>query len=159
MLGGKYYVDDKTPILISLALLHKDRAVWGDDAAEFKPERMIDTGVWRPFGIGARSCIGRAFAEQEMIAAVALILQRFQCEMADPSYDMKLVSTMTIKPDDFRFKVRRRPGFKGPIVTLPGAKAAEEKPKQAAAGQTQRSEADAVVSVLYGKFESILTEQ
>lgn len=155
LLGGKYYVDEKTAIVVSLALLHKDRAVWGDDVGLFKPERMLDmskipAGAWRPFGIGARSCIGRAFAEQEMIAAVALILQRFQIEMADPSYDLKLHSTLTIKPDDFKFKVRRRPDFKGPIVTLPGASITEEKtrqPKRKVEGAT-----DSVVSVLYGEF-------
>ena len=43
---------------------------------------------WRPFGNGVRSCIGRAFAEQEMVMTVALILQRFQVEAVDPSYEL-----------------------------------------------------------------------
>lgn len=169
LLNGKYYVDEKTPILVSTALLHRDRAVWGDDAGEFKPERMLDMskippGAWRPFGNGARSCIGRAFAEQEMIAATALILQRFQMEMADPSYDLKLLSTLTIKPDDFRFKVRRRPIFKGPIVSLPGSGLAEEEqPKQQAA--VDQAATDNTIIVLYGeanfdnKFSRMVMQQ
>lgn len=41
---------------------------------------------------------------------IALILQRFTVEMADPSYDLKIKATLTIKPEDFRMKVRRRHG-------------------------------------------------
>ncbi|KAI3401733.1 hypothetical protein diail_9397 [Diaporthe ilicicola] len=51
-----------------------------------------------------------AVAEQEMIAAWTLIFQRFNIELADPEYQLKIKPTLTIKPDDFKFKVRRRPG-------------------------------------------------
>lgn len=57
---------------ISLAAVQRDPAVWGEDAEEFKPERMVDElfnklppNSWKPFGNGARGCIGRAFAWQE----------------------------------------------------------------------------------------------
>ena len=64
----------------------------------FRPERMLDfekvpQDAWRPFGTGIRACIGRAFAEQEMLLNVALILQRFQVEMADPTYDLSKHNT------------------------------------------------------------------
>lgn len=81
LLGGKYRITTDMGISINLKGLHSDPAVWGDDAGIFKPERMYDgfpMDAWKPFGIGMRSCIGRAFAEQEMILNVALILQRFQ---------------------------------------------------------------------------------
>ena len=48
----------------------------------------IPPDAWKPFGVGMRACIGRAFTEQEMLLNVALILQRFQVEMADPTYDL-----------------------------------------------------------------------
>ena len=57
-----------------------------------------------------RACIGRGFAEQEMIMNIALVLQRFQLEMADPSYELQMKSTLTIKPYQFKLRVRRRPG-------------------------------------------------
>jgi cytochrome P450/NADPH-cytochrome P450 reductase len=44
------------------------------------------------FGDGMRACIGRTFAEQEMIMVVALILQKFQVELADPGYDLRKYS-------------------------------------------------------------------
>ena len=95
----------------------------------------VPPDAWRPFGIGVRACIGRAFAEQEMLLNVALILQRFQVEMADPTYDLSkqdtktwcpytnlrpaIKSTLTMKPKAFKIKVRRRPG-KDSMVGLGG---------------------------------------
>ncbi|KAL0253291.1 hypothetical protein SLS55_010263 [Diplodia seriata] len=124
VLGGRYKIPSDAAISINLRGMHSDPAVWGGDAAEFKPERMLHMDryppdAWKPFGVGMRSCIGRAFAEQEMLINVALLLQRFQVEMADPSYVLVNKSTLTIKPDGFFIKVRRRPG-KGPMVGLAG---------------------------------------
>lgn len=48
----------------------------------------LPPNAFKPFGDGPRACIGRAFAEQEMTMAVALIIQNFQVEMADPSYNL-----------------------------------------------------------------------
>jgi len=67
----------------------------GDDGDVFRPERLLDgrfealpSNAFKPFGRGRRACIGRAFAEQEMVMATTLILQRFQVELADPSYHL-----------------------------------------------------------------------
>ncbi|KAF9641129.1 putative cytochrome p450 protein [Lasiodiplodia theobromae] len=134
VLGGRYQISADHAIVINLRGLHSDPAVWGEDAAEFKPERMLHMDklppdAWKPFGIGMRSCIGRAFAEQEMLINVALILQRFQVEMADPSYVLVNKSTLTIKPDKFFIKVRRRPA-KGPMVGLASMGGATQKTRQ-----------------------------
>lgn len=117
IIGGKYFVPKETGITVVLKYLHRDRKVWGDDVDQFSPERMLDGGFqalppnsWKPFGNGMRACIGRGFAEQEMLINIALVLQRFQLELADPSYELQLKSTLTIKPTNFKLKVRRRPG-------------------------------------------------
>ncbi|KAJ3962157.1 hypothetical protein N0V92_001079 [Colletotrichum tropicale] len=115
VLGGKYVVNKEDPIVIVLHQLHRDPAVWGDDAEEFKPERMQRDGFnklppnsWKPFGNGARACIGRAFAWQEALMAMAMLLQHFDFEMDDPKYKLKVLQTLTIKPDGFRMKARLR---------------------------------------------------
>ncbi|KAI8268527.1 Bifunctional cytochrome P450/NADPH--P450 reductase [Colletotrichum sp. SAR11_239] len=115
VLGGKYVVNKEDPIVIVLHQLHRDPAVWGDDAEEFKPERMQRDGFnklppnsWKPFGNGARACIGRAFAWQEALMAMAMLLQHFDFEMDDPNYKLKVLQTLTIKPDGFRMKARLR---------------------------------------------------
>ena len=125
-LGGKYPVTKDTAIECLLRVLHHDPAVWGEDANEFRPERMMDGGfealppnAWKPFGNGLRACIGRFFAEQEMRICLALLLQRFQLQLDDPSYELELKSTLTIKAKNLKMKVRRRPG-KSLMTGLPG---------------------------------------
>lgn len=89
-LANKYRVPKGTSIAVNLKGLHHDPAVWGPDHNIFRPERMLDGGYealppngFKPFGNGRRACIGRTFAEQEMIITTALLLQRFQIELSD----------------------------------------------------------------------------
>lgn len=152
-LAGKYEVTPKTRLVGLLKGLHHDHAIWGEDADEFKPERMIPSnkipeGAFRPFGAGIRSCIGRTFAEQEIILCVALILQRFQVELADPNYVMHLKSTLTIKPDGLELKVRRRPG-KTDMVGLQG-QAQTAKHTEAHVHASQNGSGEKNLTVLYG---------
>lgn len=95
-IAGKYHVDPEDQILINLRPFHHDPKVWGEDADVFRPDRFLNGGyenlppnAFKAFGDGPRACIGRAFAEQEMIMVVALILQKFQVEMVDPSYELR----------------------------------------------------------------------
>lgn len=96
-IAGKYEVTPEDQIFVSLRKFHNDPAIWGDDAGTYRPERWLDGGAerlppnaFKAFGDGPRACIGRGFAEQEMIMATALIFQNFQVEMADPSYDFSM---------------------------------------------------------------------
>jgi cytochrome P450/NADPH-cytochrome P450 reductase len=96
VIGGKYHVTTDDVITCNIRGMHHDRRVWGEDADLFRPERLmggrfekLPPNAWKPFGNGARGCIGRFFAEQEMIMATAMILQRFQVSMVDPSYDLR----------------------------------------------------------------------
>lgn len=125
VIGGKYRIQPDWAIMLNFRGLHHDTSVYGADADEFRPERFLEGGweqnpqnAWKAFGTGARGCPGKAIAEQEMITAWALIFQRFNIELADPEYQLKIKPTLTIKPDDFKFKVRRRPGKDR--VSMPG---------------------------------------
>lgn len=130
VLAGKYAVETDTDLACVMKKIHRDPAVWGDDADQFRPERMIPfdpaPGSWIPFGVGIRSCIGRTFAWQEMLISIALILQRFQVELADPNYVLQLKSTLTIKPAGLELRVRRRPG-KADMVGLQNQGITQEK--------------------------------
>ncbi|KAI0093019.1 cytochrome P450 [Irpex rosettiformis] len=106
--NGKYFIKKGQRVVIHLAGVHRDKAVWGEDADEFKPERMLDgkfealpLGAWQPFGFGSRVCIGRPFAMQEATMALAMILQKFTFELADPDYELEIMQTLTVKPKNF----------------------------------------------------------
>lgn len=69
VIGGKYPVSKGETITLLLKKMHLDPAVYGDDAAEFKPERMLDEAfnklpknAWKPFGNGLRAVSTYLFA-------------------------------------------------------------------------------------------------
>lgn len=63
-----------------------------------------------------RGCIGRAFAWQEVLLLVALLLQNFNFQLDDPSYQLKLKQTMTIKPKDFHMRATLRDGIDATLL-------------------------------------------
>ena len=50
----------------------------------------IPKNAWKPFGNGMRACIGRGFALQEILIALASILQKFDLRLADPTYTLEV---------------------------------------------------------------------
>nr|BBG43597.1 cytochrome P450 [Ascotis selenaria] len=62
--------------------LHR-HAIWGEDAEQFRPERWLDKDTlpdakyYAAFGLGRRSCIGRAYALMSMKIVVVHVLRRF----------------------------------------------------------------------------------
>jgi cytochrome P450 family 709 len=94
-----------TALNIPIAMLHRDKEVWGADAGEFTPLRFQD-GVSRAaanpnallsFSIGPRSCIGQDFAMLEAKATLAMILRRFTFEVA-PEYVHAPADFLTLQP-------------------------------------------------------------
>ncbi|KAK4998833.1 hypothetical protein LTR66_002023 [Elasticomyces elasticus] len=115
IIGGKYLVEKNQPIVALLPKMHQDPAVYGEDAAEWKPERMLDENfakippnAWKPFGNGMRGCIGRPFAWQEALLVTAMLLQHFDFSMADPTYQLQWKQSLTIKPKDFNMRASLR---------------------------------------------------
>ncbi|EIN12923.1 fatty acid hydroxylase [Punctularia strigosozonata HHB-11173 SS5] len=114
---GKYAVKARARLSILAAFAHRDPSVWGEDAEEFRPERMLGgkfealpPNAWQPFGYGMRGCIGRAFALQEAHIVLASIFQKFDLIMDDPSYTLKIKQTLTIKPNQFHVHAIPRKG-------------------------------------------------
>jgi len=121
VVGGKYWLPKGEGIGVLLAKSHLDPAVYGEDANEFRPERMLDENFerlqkefpncWKPFGNGMRGCIGRAFAWQEAMLTMAMLLQNFNFRLDDPSYQLAIKETLTLKPKDFYMKATLRDGI------------------------------------------------
>jgi len=121
VIGGKYWIRKGQPIGVLLAKSHLDPAVFGEDVNEFHPERMTDENFerlqkefpncWKPFGNGMRGCIGRAFAWQEALLTMAMLLQNFNFRMEDPNYQLAIKETLTLKPKDFYMRATLRDGI------------------------------------------------
>ncbi|KAK0195936.1 fatty acid hydroxylase [Armillaria mellea] len=106
--GGKYFIKAGTSLTIQAYMMHRDPKVWGEDAEEFRPERMLDgkfealpPNAWQPFGFGLRGCIGRPFAWQEVMLVLTSVIQKFDLSLADPSYTLQISQALTIKPKDY----------------------------------------------------------
>ncbi|CUA67141.1 NADPH-ferrihemoprotein reductase [Rhizoctonia solani] len=114
---GKYLIKKDTIVVVLAADIGKDPTVWGDDTETFNPSRMLDgkfealpPKAWLPFGNGARACIGRPFAWQEALIAMATLFQKFDFKPHDESYTLQLKQTLTLKPKDFTFHAVPRKG-------------------------------------------------
>ncbi|KAL0944912.1 bifunctional p-450-like protein [Colletotrichum truncatum] len=168
LLGGKYPVKQGETIINLLAKSHLDPLVYGEDVAEFKPERMFDDNFnrlnkefpnsWKPFGNGMRACIGRPFAWQEALLVMVMLLQNFNFVL-DPNYTFGVKQTLTIKPKDMHMRAilrdnltpttleRRLAGLAEPEKTASNGTA-----NGAANGTTTQSEGEGgkPLTILYG---------
>ncbi|KAL8769674.1 MAG: hypothetical protein Q9209_004471 [Squamulea sp. 1 TL-2023] len=74
-LGDKVLRSGNT-IVIAFKQLHSNGAVYGADPMHFEPDRFL------PFGGGVNYCPGRFLAKQEMLVFVALVLNRYNIQLA-----------------------------------------------------------------------------
>jgi cytochrome P450/NADPH-cytochrome P450 reductase len=72
---------------------------------------IICTKRPQPFGTGVRACIGRAFAWQEALMVLAMLLQNFNFQLDDPSYTLRIKQTLTIKPANLKIRATLRHGM------------------------------------------------
>lgn len=113
VIGGRYRLRKNRRISVVLTALHRDPKVWTHperfDIDRFLPENeaKLPAHAYMPFGHGERACIGRQFALTEAKLALALMLRNFAFH--DPfDYQFRLKETLTIKPDNFVLRARRR---------------------------------------------------
>ncbi|MEU5977017.1 cytochrome P450 [Streptomyces sp. NPDC047315] len=104
VIGGRYPVRRGQPVTVLTPMLHRD-AGWGDnpelfDPARFAPERVEARPghLFKPFGNGERSCIGRQFALHEATLLLGLIVHRYRL-LDHGDYRLKVKETLTLKPD------------------------------------------------------------
>ncbi|KAF0956820.1 cytochrome P450 [Rhodococcus sp. T7] len=109
---GDYAFSKGEWVFVLLLATQRD-AAWGPDAAEFNPDRFAPEAnrgrapeLFKPFGTGIRSCIGRQFALHEMALALATLVQRFDIE-PEPGYELVVEETLTLRPKNLRLKFSR----------------------------------------------------
>ena len=116
---GKYFVPAGADVYVFPYLLHRDPRFWPDAPNAFKPDRWLSPsindakgrtpeqrGVYLPFSLGMRNCVGRMLALAELRAALKFLLQRYRFT---PGPEVpKVVLYMTLCPNRIMMGVERR---------------------------------------------------
>lgn len=104
---GDVTIPKDTAVFIPIAVIHRDKELWGDDADEFNPLRF-ENGAMKAakhpsallaFSMGPRVCLGQNFAMLEAKTVVAMILQRFSFSLS-PEYKHKPSTLLTLQPSE-----------------------------------------------------------
>jgi cytochrome P450 len=110
--GGKYQVAHNQAMIIVLAGVNRDPAVF-DDPLAFRPERMmgdqferLPAGVKKWFGNGKRECIGKHWAWEFLVVVLAKLIREVDFEAVDPNYQLKQDGWFNIRPIDFSVRVK-----------------------------------------------------
>ncbi|MDR3658918.1 MAG: cytochrome P450 [Mycobacterium sp.] len=113
VIGGQYPVRRGEAVTVFTSSLHR-QPEWGDNVETFDPDRF-DTGLsgsrpvnlFKPFGTGARSCIGRQFALHEATMAIATLVHRYRFRDIE-HYQLRTHSDLLRKPQGFHLELVRR---------------------------------------------------
>ncbi|KAK3112206.1 hypothetical protein LTR53_011770 [Teratosphaeriaceae sp. CCFEE 6253] len=116
MLGG-LYAPEGTEITCNPWLVHRDRAVFGEDAEVFRPERWLESEEQTKllnkynmvFGYGARTCLGKDIAMMELFKGPLQFFRTFDPKLANS----KQPGIWTVKGgvafwQDMQMTIRRR---------------------------------------------------
>jgi cytochrome P450 len=109
-----YTFKEGTNFIIHFNQINYDKKIWGDDAAEFNPDRFDSISKddikfkFFPFSIGARTCIGRNFAEMEMILVLSKIVTNFELSISkDQISSVKEEISLTLKPNRILLNIKK----------------------------------------------------
>jgi len=156
VIGGAYTMKKSYQIVVLVAALHRDPAVWGEKAEAFDPdhfsreaERARPANAYKPFGNGQRACIGRQFALQEATLVLGMILQRFVL-IDHKRYQLKIKESLTIKPDGLTITLKRRTSADRSAIARPAAVTVAATAEPAAAASPDRHGHSTPLLVLYG---------
>lgn len=113
LLGGVHPMRAGDRALALTATLHRDPR-WGPDPDTFDPDRFAPErvrarpgGLYKPFGTGERSCIGRQFALHEGVLMLAALIRRYDL-IPEPDYELQVAERLTMMPRGFRLELHRR---------------------------------------------------
>ncbi|WP_159230037.1 bifunctional cytochrome P450/NADPH--P450 reductase [Mycolicibacterium vanbaalenii] len=113
VIGGRYPVKEGEAVTVLTGALHR-QPEWGDNVELFDPDRFDPlraesrpTALFKPFGTGERSCIGRQFALHEATMAIARLVHRYRL-LDSRHYVLQFDSELSRRPIGFCLDLVRR---------------------------------------------------
>ncbi|KIL86254.1 pisatin demethylase [Fusarium avenaceum] len=100
-----HFFPEGTEVGVNGWALYHNKAIFGDDASEFRPERWLEAGKnvniggSFAFGAGSRSCIGKNISILEMSKAIPQIVQNFDIEINSGDMEWKNECWWFVKPE------------------------------------------------------------
>ncbi|KIW99468.1 uncharacterized protein Z518_11207 [Rhinocladiella mackenziei CBS 650.93] len=121
---GSSFLPSGTIVGINPWVAARDKAVYGDDADVFRPERWLDADEqtlklmdrnWLAFGAGSRTCLGKNISLMEMSKLVPQLLRRYHVELADPKAEWELFDYWFVQQEGLRCILARREKEQGDL--------------------------------------------
>ena len=113
VISGQHLVRQGEAVTVLTSSLHR-QPEWGDNVEIFDPDRFgadqaaqRPVNLFKPFGTGARSCIGRQFALHEATMAIATLVHRYRFVDVE-HYTLRTHSDVLRKPEGFYVELIRR---------------------------------------------------
>ncbi|KAH8923297.1 cytochrome P450 [Atractiella rhizophila] len=108
------YVKAGTVCYMGIRVINNSPEIWGEDAAEFKPERRLNlppdhpAQAFQSFIHGPHQCIGNKMALIELKAMVLHLVGKYEYELVSPDQVITPTSAVTMKPKEgLHLRVRK----------------------------------------------------
>ncbi|KLO10170.1 fatty acid hydroxylase [Schizopora paradoxa] len=152
----RYLLKKGTTVVVNTPSMQRDPRVWGPDAEEFRPGRMLDgrfsalpKNAWQPFGYGVRACIGRPFAFQECLLFLAALFYHFDVSLVDSAYQLDVFQTITLNTRGMKIYTKRREG-RSPIAHTESSEGTSKDSRRSSQSSIASSTISVPLYVLYG---------
>lgn len=111
-----HFLPARTEIGISMWCLSRNKSVYGEDAAVFRPERWLESEerakyfdkVDTVFGAGHNTCIGKNIALIEVWKTVVEIIRNFEISVTDPAKPWKSHNALMFLQSEFYATIEAR---------------------------------------------------
>ena len=98
----------------SLYAMGRMEKYWGKDCLDFKPERWFESekspeaGVFAPFIMGPRQCLGKEMAYLEAKVMLSMIIPKFKFKLDPTVPEPNQVASVTLRASHMKLLVSKR---------------------------------------------------